>query len=191
RSIEDIDVDVEVTLVDETQERKDEDLMFDTGFLDSDEMPVEAKIDEKNEQGTKLDDSTVGVTVTTVGVEDSAAPIIPTTIGETSAQTLMEIKAAKPKAKAIVFHDQEEQISVSKPTASVTQPLIKDKGKGNMIKPKVPLIRKDQVALDEQMVRDFQAQLEAKIIEEEKLARKQEEEANIALIELWECSHLY
>ncbi|GJS75320.1 putative ribonuclease H-like domain-containing protein [Tanacetum coccineum] len=146
KSIEDIDVDVEVTLVDETQERQDEDLMFDTGVLDSDEMPVEAKIDEKNEQSTKLDDSTAGEAVTTAGVEDSVAPTIPTTVEETLAQTLMEIKAAKPKAKGIVFHDQEEQ----------------------------------------QMARDVQAQLEAEIIEEEKLARKQEEEANIALIESWD-----
>ncbi|GKF57192.1 hypothetical protein Tco_0170729, partial [Tanacetum coccineum] len=82
RSIEDIDADVEVTLVDETQERQDEDLMFDTG---------------------------------------------------------------------------EEHVSVSKPTVSVTQPSVKDKGKGIMIKPEVPLKRKDQVALDEQMARDVQA----------------------------------
>ncbi|GKG44983.1 hypothetical protein Tco_0495061, partial [Tanacetum coccineum] len=45
---------------------------------------------------------------------------------------------------------------------------------------------KDQVALDEQMARDVQAQLEAELIEEEKLARKQDEEANIALIESWD-----
>ncbi|GJZ15263.1 hypothetical protein Tco_0550940 [Tanacetum coccineum] len=186
RSIEDIDVDVEVTLVDETQERQDEDLMFDIGVLDSDEMPVEAKIDGKNEQSTKLDDSTAGEAATTAGVEDSVAPTIPTTVEETLAQTLMEIKAAKPKAKGIVFHDQEEQVSVSKPTVSVTQPSVKDKGKGIMIEPEVPLKRKDQVALDEQIARDVQAQLEAEIIEEEKLARKQEEEANIALIESWD-----
>ncbi|GKA84444.1 putative ribonuclease H-like domain-containing protein [Tanacetum coccineum] len=166
RSIEDIDADIEVTLVDETQERQDEDLMFDTGVLDSDEMPMEAKIDEKNEKSTYLNDSTAGDAVTTVGVEDSAAPTIPTTVEETLAQTLMEIKAAKPKAKGIVFHDQEEQVSVSKPTESVIQPSVKDKGKGIMIEPEVPLKRKDQVALDEQM--------------------ETEEEANIALIESWD-----
>ncbi|GJW60980.1 hypothetical protein Tco_0110315 [Tanacetum coccineum] len=38
RSIADIDADVEVTLVDETQERQDYELMFDTGVLDTDEM---------------------------------------------------------------------------------------------------------------------------------------------------------
>ncbi|GJY83802.1 hypothetical protein Tco_0497178 [Tanacetum coccineum] len=55
-----------------------------------------------------------------------------------------------------------------------------------MIEPEVPLKRKDQIALDEQIARDIQAKLDAELIEEQKLARKQEEEANIALIESWE-----
>ncbi|GKC19475.1 hypothetical protein Tco_1021625 [Tanacetum coccineum] len=55
-----------------------------------------------------------------------------------------------------------------------------------MIEPEVPLKRKDQVALDEDLARNLQAQLEAELIEEERLARKQEEEANIALIESWD-----
>ncbi|GJZ99410.1 hypothetical protein Tco_0671961 [Tanacetum coccineum] len=58
---------------------QDNDLMFDTGVLDADEMLVEAKIDEKDEQSTKLDDSTDGEAVTTASVEGSAAP---TTIEE-------------------------------------------------------------------------------------------------------------
>ncbi|GJV89426.1 hypothetical protein Tco_1533364 [Tanacetum coccineum] len=62
----------------------------------------------------------------------------------------------------------------------------KDKGKGIMIEPEVPLKRKDQIALDEQIARDIQAKLDAELLEEQKLARKQEEEANIALIESWE-----
>ncbi|GJW25359.1 hypothetical protein Tco_0039170 [Tanacetum coccineum] len=131
RSIADIDADVEVTLVDETQERQDDELMFDTGVLDADEMPVEAKVNEKDEHSTKLDDSTAGEAVTTASVEDN-------------------------------------------------------KGKGILVEPKVPLKRKDQIALDEQITRDIQAKLDAELIEEQKLARKQEEEANIALIESWE-----
>ncbi|GKE61258.1 hypothetical protein Tco_1511625, partial [Tanacetum coccineum] len=79
RSIAYIDTDIEVTLVDETQERQDDELMFDSGVLDTDEMPMEAKIDEKDEQSTKIDDSTAGEAVTTASVEDSAAP---TTIKE-------------------------------------------------------------------------------------------------------------
>ncbi|GKB38806.1 hypothetical protein Tco_0883748 [Tanacetum coccineum] len=55
-----------------------------------------------------------------------------------------------------------------------------------MIEPEEPLKRKDQVALDEEMARNLKAQLQAKLIEEEKMAKKKEEEANIALIESWE-----
>ncbi|GJQ98314.1 hypothetical protein Tco_0009453 [Tanacetum coccineum] len=40
RSIEDIDADVDLSLVDETQERQNDDLMFDTGVLEDDEMHV-------------------------------------------------------------------------------------------------------------------------------------------------------
>ncbi|GJY03625.1 putative reverse transcriptase domain-containing protein [Tanacetum coccineum] len=120
----DIDADAEVTLVNETQESQDDDLMFDTGVLDDDEVFVDVTTVEKEEQIIKT-----GEVVTTTGVEDSVAPTIPTTIEETLAQTLMEIKAAKPKAKGIVFHDQEEHVSLSKPTVSVTQPSVKDKGK--------------------------------------------------------------
>ncbi|GJT02660.1 hypothetical protein Tco_0823829 [Tanacetum coccineum] len=62
---------------------------------EDDEMPVEAKVDEKDEQSTKPDDSTAGEAVTTASVEDSDAP---TTIEEiTLAHTLIQIKAAKPK----------------------------------------------------------------------------------------------
>ncbi|GKA05503.1 hypothetical protein Tco_0684623 [Tanacetum coccineum] len=49
--------------------------------------------------------------------------------------------------------------------------------------PEVPLKKKDQVSLDEEMARNLEAQLQAELIEEERLARKKEEEANIALIE--------
>ncbi|GJR70360.1 hypothetical protein Tco_0016425 [Tanacetum coccineum] len=198
RSIADIDADVKVTLVDETQERRDEDLMFDTGVLDSDEMPMEAKIDEKDKQSTKLDDNTAGEAVTIAGVEGSAAS---TTIEEiTLAQTLILIKAAKPKVvttastttitirpkvRGVVVQEPSEfRISQeeSQPSTSIT----KDKRKAIMVEPEAPLKRKGQVALDEQLARDVQAHLEAELIEEEKLARKQEEEANIALIESWD-----
>ncbi|GJX71667.1 hypothetical protein Tco_0308838 [Tanacetum coccineum] len=180
RRIEDIDVDAEATLVNETRERKDEDLMFDTGVLDDDEVFVDVTTVEKEEQSSKTGEAvtTAGVedsaaptipttveVVTTAGVEDSAAPIIPTTVEETLAQTLMEIKAAKPKAKGIT------------------------KEKGIIQEPERPLTKKDQVALDEDLARNIQAQLDAKIIEEERLERQKQEEANIALIESWENTH--
>ncbi|GJZ12796.1 hypothetical protein Tco_0548026 [Tanacetum coccineum] len=86
--IKDIDADVDVSLVDETQEKQDDDLMFDTGVLEDDEMNVEAKVDGKDEHSTKPDDSTAGEAVTTTSVDDSA---VPTTIEEiTLAQTLTD-----------------------------------------------------------------------------------------------------
>ncbi|GJX86532.1 hypothetical protein Tco_0337306 [Tanacetum coccineum] len=59
----------------------------------------------------------------------------------------------------------------------------KGKGKGKIVEPEVPLKKKDQVSLDEEMARNLEAQLQAELIEEERLARKKEEEASIALIE--------
>ncbi|GJY24356.1 hypothetical protein Tco_0398014 [Tanacetum coccineum] len=78
RKIADIDADEEVTLIDETHGRNDDNLMFDTGVLDEQEVKVEKVV------------STAEVTTTSATI---------TTIDElTLAQTLIEIKAAKPKA---------------------------------------------------------------------------------------------
>ncbi|GJY18260.1 hypothetical protein Tco_0389751, partial [Tanacetum coccineum] len=46
-----------------------------------------------------------------------------------------------------------------------------DKGKGIMIEPEVPLKRKDQIALDEQIARDIQAKLDAELLEEQSWQR--------------------
>ncbi|GJU07870.1 putative ribonuclease H-like domain-containing protein [Tanacetum coccineum] len=112
RKIDDLDDDLEVTLIDENQERNDEDLMFDTDVLNV---------------------TTVGEVVTTA----NATTIVD---GLTLAQTLIEIKAAKlkaiitatttitttiscirPKAKGIIFHDQEERAPVFTPIVSSSQ----------------------------------------------------------------------
>ncbi|GJR01785.1 hypothetical protein Tco_0524769 [Tanacetum coccineum] len=195
RSIEDIDADVDVSLVDETQERQDDDLIFDTRVLDDVEMSVEAKVDRKDKHSTKkLSDSTAGEAVTTAG-NDS---VVPTTNEEiTLAQTLIQIKAAKPKVvtttatTTTTTRPKDKGVVVQEPSEfrvpQEIKPLSsKDKGKGIMVELEVPLKRKDQIALDEQIARDIQAKLDAKLLEEQKLARKQEEEANIALIESWE-----
>ncbi|GKB73746.1 hypothetical protein Tco_0935158 [Tanacetum coccineum] len=137
RSIEDLDADAEITLLNETQ---DDNLMFDAGVLD-DEVVMAG---EKEEQGTKFDDmdvSTASEAITTVGVKDSAtaptiaaAPTITTaaevvttvsapttTIDElTLAQTLIEIKAAKPKTVTTVT-----TTATTVTTAAVTRPKTK------------------------------------------------------------------
>ncbi|GJQ96284.1 hypothetical protein Tco_0007423 [Tanacetum coccineum] len=51
-----------------------------------------------------------------------------------------------------------------------TASAIKDKGKGKIVEPEVPLKKKDQFALDEEMARNLEAQLQAELIKEERLA---------------------
>ncbi|GJU54993.1 hypothetical protein Tco_1228707 [Tanacetum coccineum] len=131
--------------------------------MEDDEMHVEAKVDGKEEHSTNPDNSTAGEAVTTTSVDDS---VIPTTIEEiTLAQTLIQIKAAKPKL-----------VTTAATTTTTTRP--KDRG----VVVEEPS-EKYQIALNEQIARDIQAKLDAELIEEQKLAKKQEEEANIALIE--------
>ncbi|GJT54159.1 hypothetical protein Tco_0989213 [Tanacetum coccineum] len=97
RKIADLDADAEVTLVDENQEMNEDNLMFDTFNPVSVADPV-----------TQL--------VEVVNLLASASVEIPDEL--TLAQTLIEIKTAKPKpvttvtsvrprAKGIIFHDQE------------------------------------------------------------------------------------
>ncbi|GKA86095.1 putative reverse transcriptase domain-containing protein [Tanacetum coccineum] len=179
RSIEDIDDDVDVSLVNETQERQDDDLIFDTGVLDDVEMLVEAMVDGKDKQSTKkLDDSTAGEAVTTASIDDS---VVPTTNEEiTLAQTLIQIKAAKPKVittaatTATTTRPKDKGVVVQEPSEfrvpqEIKPSSSKDNGKGIMIEPEVPLKRKDQIALDEQITRDIQAKLDAELLEEQKL----------------------
>ncbi|GKF51104.1 hypothetical protein Tco_0147571 [Tanacetum coccineum] len=68
--------------------------------VDDDVMHVEAKVDGKDEQSKKPDDSTTGEAVITASINDS---VVPTTSEEiTLAQTLIQIKAAKPKLATTV-----------------------------------------------------------------------------------------
>ncbi|GJT49899.1 hypothetical protein Tco_0976056 [Tanacetum coccineum] len=62
----------------------------------------------------------------------------------------------------------------------------KDKGKGKMVEQEKPLKKKDQIKFDEELAQRLQAQLHAKLEEEDKLARQREKDANIALIEEWD-----
>ncbi|GJQ93907.1 retrovirus-related pol polyprotein from transposon TNT 1-94 [Tanacetum coccineum] len=91
-SIEDIDADIDVSLVDETQERQDDDLIFNTG-MDDVEMLVEAKVDRKDEPSTKkLDDSTASETI------KAAKPKFVTTAATTATTT-------RPKDKGVVVQE--------------------------------------------------------------------------------------
>ncbi|GJS66924.1 retrovirus-related pol polyprotein from transposon TNT 1-94 [Tanacetum coccineum] len=157
--------------------RSDDVDMFDINDLHGDEVNVDMPVGGNQEQSAKERE-------VDTSLEDSATP---TTIEEiTLAQTLIQIKAAKPKVvttaatTTITTRPKAREVVVQEPsefrTPQEAQPSkIKDKSKAIMIEPEVPQKKKDQVALDEDLARNLQAQLEAELIEEEKLASKQEE----------------
>ncbi|GKD56058.1 hypothetical protein Tco_1289445 [Tanacetum coccineum] len=137
RKIVDIDEDEEVTLVDETRGRNDENLMFDIGVFDEQEVEVEKVV------------STIEVTTASA----TTTPVDELTL----AQTLIEIKAAKPKAVTIVAtitttavtRPKARGVVVQEPSEFTTTtsqpsqlPQAKDKGKEKMIEPKKPLKKK-------------------------------------------------
>nr|GEX88179.1 hypothetical protein [Tanacetum cinerariifolium] len=98
--------------------------------------------------------------------------------------TTVGVETSKPKAKGIVLQEPSETPT---PADSFQQPSkAKDKGKAIMIEPEKPLKRKDQIMINEEVTRNLEAQMQAELEEEERLARQKEEEANIALIESWD-----
>ncbi|GKC62613.1 hypothetical protein Tco_1095211, partial [Tanacetum coccineum] len=166
--IEDIDKDADVSLVDDTQGRSDDAEMVD------DEVVMNMPVGGKQKQSAKERKVNTRVEVS----------VAPTTIEAiTLAQTLIQIKVAKPKvfttaattttttrpkARGVVVQEPSEFRTLQASQPSMT----KDKGKAIMIEPEEPLKRKYQVALDKDLVRNLQAQLEAELIKEERLARK-------------------
>ncbi|GKB75060.1 hypothetical protein Tco_0936472 [Tanacetum coccineum] len=94
RKIEDLDVNAEVILVNETQEMDDDNLMFDTGVLKEQEIEFEKVVEEL----------VVSVATTTKSIPVSAAEVVTTASASveildelTLDQTLIEIKTTKPK----------------------------------------------------------------------------------------------
>ncbi|GKA29312.1 hypothetical protein Tco_0715557 [Tanacetum coccineum] len=182
RKIDDIDKDSEITLVDETQRRYGDDLMFDTDVLDDEEVFAGQDMAEKEVNVAEKEISTAdlvttaGEVITTPSVEISTASPTETTIVDelTLVQTLIEIRSAKPKVKGVVIGEQSESITRTRPQ----QLPLKDKGKAIMEEPEKPAKRKDQIRHDEEVAQRLQDQLQAKLKEEDRLVRQREEEAN-------------
>ncbi|GJS64902.1 hypothetical protein Tco_0679466 [Tanacetum coccineum] len=174
RKIVDLKDDAEVTLIDETQERNDEDLMFDTDVLNSDEV---------------FEEPIVNSAKTTSSSPVSAADPV-TTAGEvvtTAATTITtDVASTRPKAKGIVFHDQEEQAPAFTPIVSSSQAShtqAKDKGKAKMVEPEKPLKKKDQIALDEELALRMHAEEQEKLEKMQKERVAQEEASRAEIIE--------
>ncbi|GJZ38433.1 hypothetical protein Tco_0584996 [Tanacetum coccineum] len=190
RSMDAIDRDAEVTLVDETQGKNDENddnLMFDTGVLDGDEVIVETEEPVVNAATTtkSIPISTANPVTTTGEVVTTTSVKIPDEL--TISLTLIEIKTAKPKvvttatttvtpvrprAKGIVFNETGTTTNTKTiPSQSSQLPQAKDKGKEKMIKLEKPLKKKEQMALDAKLALRLHAE------EQSELDRMQKERA--------------
>nr|GEV13946.1 hypothetical protein [Tanacetum cinerariifolium] len=133
RNIADIDANAEITLVDETVEdqgRYDDQEMFDTYFLNYEEVVVE---------------DINAATTTAVSIDDI-----------TLAQALMEIKTSKPKEREVVMQEPSETPTTTTiPISSKFQ----DKRKGIMVEEPLKMNKKDQINFDEQEARRSQAEI--------------------------------
>ncbi|GKB16283.1 hypothetical protein Tco_0850206 [Tanacetum coccineum] len=198
---DEIDKDAEVTLVDETQGRYGDDLVFDISILDGEEVFAGQDVVEK-EVCTANPVTIAGEVVTTASVEVSAATTTTTTtaitkVDLTLAQALAELRSEKPKVvvqglvqstntttpstipkdKSITFRDPGEY--TTRTTLTPIPSNIKDKSKAKMIEPEKPLKKKEQIRLDEELA----FKLQAKVEKQARLARKKAEkvkEANIS-----------
>ncbi|GJQ89803.1 hypothetical protein Tco_0000942 [Tanacetum coccineum] len=140
RKIIDIDVDEDITL-DSTHFDTDPD-MFRVHDLYGDEVFVETQ------------EPVVNVATTTSIITVSAASAT-TTIDElTLAETLIEIKATKPKVRGVMIQEPSETTTTTTtPTASKPS---QDKGKAKMTEYKKPLKKKDQIMSDQEVSLNLQ-----------------------------------
>ncbi|GJY89053.1 hypothetical protein Tco_0503681, partial [Tanacetum coccineum] len=164
----------EVTLVDETQGRYGNDLVFNTSFFDSEEVFVGHDVVKKEVSTADLVTS-AGEVVTTASVEVSDARATPvsaatittitaiTKVDLTLAQALAELRSAKPKVvvqelvksttttapstipKAKSITFRDPGESTTRTTLTPIPSNIKDKGKAKMIEPEKPLKKKEQI----------------------------------------------
>nr|GEU57748.1 retrovirus-related Pol polyprotein from transposon TNT 1-94 [Tanacetum cinerariifolium] len=158
RNIADIDADDETTLVDETvedQRRYNDQYMFDTWVLDDEEVVVEKTVAVKKPK------------IRGIVVKDHEEP----SKSKTTTTPTLVADNMRPKAKSIVMKEPSEA------TTTILIPThVKDKGKRKMVEPEMPLKKKAQISLDEELAFKLQAEQE----EEERIARKKALEANIA-----------
>ncbi|GKB55201.1 hypothetical protein Tco_0905954, partial [Tanacetum coccineum] len=172
RKIHDIDVDEDITL----ENVHDED-MFDTGVFNNEE--VFAGHDMAEKEVSIVDPvNTAGEVVTTTNVEVStASPTAATitTIELTLAQTLAELKSARPKTKWVVMHEPSETTTTTIPS--------KYKGKGIMDKVETDyeLAQRLQVEEQEELTIQEKSKLFQQLLEKRRrhfVAKRAEERRN-------------
>nr|GEV86810.1 hypothetical protein [Tanacetum cinerariifolium] len=183
-----IDADEDLSLINETthdQRRMNDQDLFGVNDLDGDEVIVDVTNGVNVEQDATVVEKEVStatdeVVTTTKDVEVTSAATTPQISKDDVilVQTLIEIKAAKPRARGVIVQEPSEfrTTSSSQPSQLLHA---KDKGKRIIVEPEKPLKNKDQITLDEEVPRKLEAQMKDEIEKEERIA-KEKDEANIA-----------
>nr|GEX19634.1 hypothetical protein [Tanacetum cinerariifolium] len=173
-----IDADKDLSLINDTiqdQGRINDQDLFGVHDLDNNEVFVDVTTGENVEQ-----DATVAEKVV-ITIEDIEVVVVAVKTPQISndkltlAQTLMEIKAAKPKAKGVTIQEPSE----FRTKLLLQPPQAKDKGKGIMLEPEKLLKKKDQIALDKEVARKLEAEMKAKIDESEQIQAQEREQLSI------------
>ncbi|GJS24092.1 hypothetical protein Tco_0452724 [Tanacetum coccineum] len=204
KNIAEIDADVDISLVHVDagiQGRFDDEDMFDTSVFNDEEVFIGQDMSDQEVNVAKKEVSTADPITTasevvmqepSVDISTASVPITvstatpttpPTTITEddmTLAETLIEIKSAKPKAIGVVMQEPSDISRISAAQQQIQEKAqgSRDKGKAKMVEeeePKEPTKRKDQIKHDEELAQKLQAEIK----EEDRLARQREEEDNI------------
>nr|GEV58009.1 retrovirus-related Pol polyprotein from transposon TNT 1-94 [Tanacetum cinerariifolium] len=167
--IAEIDADEDLSLINETTQ-------------------VQRRMNEEEKEVSTVDPVTTASEVVTttedVKVTTAAITLQISKDDVTLAQTFIEIKETKPRARGVIVQELSKFRTTSSSQPSQL-PQSKDKGKVIMVEPEKPLKKKDQIALDEEVARNLEAKMKAKIKEEERIAREKDE-ANIAVIKEWD-----
>ncbi|GJW79995.1 hypothetical protein Tco_0143970 [Tanacetum coccineum] len=184
--IDDIDKDADITLVDETQGRYGDDIMFDVSDLAGEEVFVAEQGVSNKDVNFNVDEVTLAQALAALKsakvqekanvVEEPSELITPTpTLTTKTAATTIIATSTRPKSKRLVIHEQEQAPT---PTVSLQQPShakIQDTSKAKMLEhePVNKLSKKDQLKLDEE------AKIEADCLFAERLQEREQEELTI------------
>ncbi|GJW21867.1 hypothetical protein Tco_0032489 [Tanacetum coccineum] len=166
---------------------EDED-MFGVNDLDGDEMIVES-VDVVNttEETRSVVEEVTAVTIPVSAATTTTITTAITNVEMTLAQSLVELKSAKPKGDKVVIQEPEQ--GTTKPTlttttdaTTITAVKVQDKDKGKVVEPEPAkkMSKKELLRLDEELAFKLQVEEEE---EDERLAREKDqqvEEANIA-----------
>nr|GEU70317.1 retrovirus-related Pol polyprotein from transposon TNT 1-94 [Tanacetum cinerariifolium] len=144
--IAEIDADEYLSLINETTQDQgminDQD-MFGVNSLDGDEVVVDVSGGEKEEQNEKVVEKETLIKI------KAAKPKALTT----AATTVIAI-STRPTKKGIIMQEPSETPSPKTIVSSQQLPHAKDKGKGIRVEPEKPLKKKDQITFDEEVIVD-------------------------------------